>query len=271
MRSAALWLLSLSFFAASALADEREQDRQAQRDAAERLIMLLAETDRGEGARSTRLARLRTPEFAALIETVSDEQRLLGEARVPIDELPLAMGTCETSQRVMAAMLFFDDDAASNSKTEYTFDDPTAAALADRNTVLFQDELAQLQPFLFRCLARVIPTLTDFVERQGLESLTTQQRDGLKQVRGGVVMVYTGATPVLGTETLRDHYKRSVLSSIAETADVYASVSRPSDREKILADVRALRARAPAAHAADLDRIIAAFGSAECVGLCAIE
>jgi hypothetical protein len=276
MRPAATWWLSLSMsaaaaFAAPASAAVTEEAVQAQDAAATQLIALITEADQAEGEQSARLKRLRTPAFARLVETVSDEARLLDAGATPMAELGRAMETCNRVQNVTSAMMFFDDERQGNEKASRDYEDPSAAALVDRNTVVFQEELASLQSFLFRCMARVTPTINTFVMTLSPEEMTAERREGMKQVRSGVVMVYTGATPILGADSLGDRYKRAVLTAIAETAEAYAAVSRPVDRKQILDEVRALRKTAPNAYAADLDRIIAAFSTTDCTGLCAIE
>lgn len=268
-----MWLamaLALAL-AAPASAAVDEQALQAQQDASARLVALLTAADEAEGDRAGRLARLRTAEFASLIRVVSDEERLLGPEPVPVADLDQAFDTCGQVQSVMTAMMFFDADGLRKAIASGDNELPAVRAMLDRNTVEFQDELSVLQPFLFRCMAWLLPSVNEFAASLAPQDWTPERRDGLRMSRRGVVMLYTAPMPILAAESLRDGYKRSILDSLVEHADVYASASSLVDRKLVVAVLRTQRGRVPADYVAGIDRLIAAFSSTACSGLCAIE
>jgi hypothetical protein len=270
------WCLCVSTvaaFAAPAFAAVEEQALQAQQAAAARLIALVNEAGQAEGEQAARLKRLRTDEFVSLVEAVSDERRLIGSEPVPLAESGRMFEVCNRAQGVMNAMVFFESGKGgqSNEKAEMDYDDPASIALIQRNVIVFQGELSRLQPFLLRCMAWLLPTIDAFVTGVAPEDLTSGQREGVRQLRAGVVMMYAGAIPTLAAESLGDDYKRAMLAAIVESADVYAAASRLVDRKQINDDLRSQRGKVPAAYVAGIDRLIAAFSTTACTGLCVIE
>lgn len=268
-----MWLamaLTLAL-AAPASAAVDAQALQAQQDASARLVALLGAADQAEGDQAVRLARLRTAEFASLIRVVSDEERLLGSEPVPLADLGRAFDTCNQTQRVAATMLLFDDDRPGKDIAVTDYEDPAVLAVFDRNTVVFQEELSVLQPFLFRCMAWLLPSVSEVAASVAPQDWTAEGREGMRMIRRGVVMMYTAPIPVLAAETLGDGYKRAILDSLVEHADVYAAASRLVDRKQVVDDLRRQRGRVPADYVAGIDRLIAAFSSTACTGLCAIE
>lgn len=275
-RARFLWCLCVSMvaaFAAPASAAVEEQALQAQQTAAARLIALVNEADQAEGERVMRLKRLRTAEFASLVETVSDERRLIGSEPVPLAESGRMFEICNRAQGVMSAMVFFDgeEDSQGNVKANKDYEDPASNALIQRNMIVFQGELSRLQPFLLRCMAWLLPTIDAFVTSLAPQDLTPGQHEGVRQVRTGVVMMYSGTIPTLADESLGDGYKRAILAAIVESADVYAAASRLVDRKQIVDELSSQRGKVPAAYVVDIDRLIAAFSTTACTGLCTIE
>lgn len=266
-----LWLAMAPALVAPAAAAVDEQAFEAQQAASARLVALVRDADQADGDQAVRLARLRTAEFASLIQVVSDEERLLGSEPVPLADLGRAFDTCGAVQGVMAVMLFFDADRPGKPDPGRALRDPAVMALLDRNTITFQDELSMLQPFQFRCLAWLLPTLSDFVANQAPQEWTAVRREGLTKVRTGVVVMYTGAIPIVAADSLGHGYKRAVMDALVQHADVYVAVSSLADRTQIIAVLRTQRGKVPAAYVADIDRLIAAFSSTVCTGLCAIE
>lgn len=262
--------MALALVAPAAAAVD-EQALQAQQAASERLIALVSEADQAEGDRAGRLARLRTAEFASLVRVVSDKERLLGSEPVPLADLGRAFEICGRAQSVMTAMLFFDGDGPGNANAVSDYGNPAVIALFDRNTVEFQDELSTLQPFQFSCVAWLLPAMGEFAENLAPQDWTPARRDGLRKARTGMVILYSGAIPVLAAESLGDGYKRAILDSLVEHADVFAVASRLVDRQQIVDDLRTQRGKVPAAYVAGIDRLIAAFSTTACTGLCAIE
>lgn len=275
-RARFFWCLCVSMvaaFAAPASAAVEEQALQAQQAAAARLIALVNEAGQAEGEQAMRLKRLRTAEFASLVETVSDERRLIGSEPVPLAESGRMFEICSRAQGVMSAMVFFDgeEDSQGNVKANKDYEDPASNALIQRNMIAFQGELSRLQPFLLRCMAWLLPTIDAFVTSLAPQDLTPGQHEGVRQVRTGVVMMYSGTIPALAAESLGDGYKRAILAAIVESSDVYAAASRLVDRKQIVDELSSQRGKVPAAYVAGIDRLIAAFSTTACTGLCTIE
>ena len=215
--------------------------------------------------------QLKTPEVMSLVKTISDEERILGTGSYSLAELDTLMEICEIANKTVMSLALFD--LKSHLDPNGTPEQRQAAVnpLMTRNIVAFQDELKEVQPFLFRCLAKQIPPMTQFIASLKPEDFTDVRRQGLRGARSGLMKVYFGAIQA-GTESgIRDDYRIAVLTSLAETAAPFASIVEVPTRRKMQEAVLDAASKATGEQKLYLTRIATAFGDEKCDGLCAIH
>jgi hypothetical protein len=238
----------------------------AYKDAGARLGVLIASA---QDARDRQ--QLKTPEVMSLVRTISDEERILGTGAYSMAELDTLMEICEVANKAVVSLALFDLKSQLDPKGTPEQTQAAAIPLMTRNIVAFQDELKEIQPFLFRCLARQIPPMTQFIASLKPAEFTDIRRQGLRGARSGLMKVYFGAIRA-GTESgIRDDYRNAVLTSLAETADAFASIVEVPARRKMQEAMLEAAAKATGEQKLYLTRIATAFGGEQCDGLCAIH
>lgn len=140
-----------------------------------------------------------------------------------------------------------------------------------RNTVVFQDELKQLQAFLVRCMARTIQSLTEFALSLKHGELTDVRRPGIAQMGSFLWQVYSDALQMLADPKIRDDFETALLEALAETSAHHASAMPLSERKQMHASMAAAAARATGTIHVFLSRIAEALSANTCEGLCAIR
>jgi hypothetical protein len=148
---------------------------------------------------------------------------------------------------------------------------PEVVALANRNTIAFQEVLQQLQPFQLRCLAKEVEPLTAFVASLKPADLTDIRKQGLAQVRSGTMEVYTGGLLAANDTRLGAQYRASMLATLAETSGRFATILELPVRRQLRDSVRTAASQAPDAYKGYLVRIADSLSSETCDGLCAIH
>jgi hypothetical protein len=215
--------------------------------------------------------QLKTPEVMSLVSTLSDEERMLGTGAYPVAELDTLMEICNVANKTIVSLSFFDLNSQVDAKGTPEQTQAAIIPLMTRNVVEFQDELKEIQPFLFRCLAKQIPPLTEFIASLKPEEFTEVRRQGLLGARRGLMKVYVGAMQARVEAGLREDYRQAILEALAETAATFASIVEVPTRGKMQEAILDAASRATGQQQLYLRRIATAFGDTKCDGLCAIH
>jgi hypothetical protein len=255
-------LLLLLLSSVSAHAAPGPEDLAEFKRADERLAVLVAEAETAD-----KPALLKTAEVVELVAVLSDEARILGDAPVPVGEITSKFEICGATSRAITSLMVFDVRMPSATPGEMMLTEQSA-----RNLIFFQAELKELQPFLFRCLAKLMPALSEFATSLSPEQFDGTRREGLAQMRRGVLTSFSAAQMMtVDDKNIDESYRLAVLAVLSETASAYAAVSRPSDRKTIATQAEAAANTASEPYAGHLKAIARAFSVDACVGLCAIE
>lgn len=215
-----------------------------------------------------KMPRLEDEQVAELIAVLSDSSRFIANATYRTENLGDLMAMCDKANRLVMAYVLFDLKTHVDRKAAPTQIARQVNLLMARNTVAFQNELALLQPFSLRCLARTIPLLTDFVAALPPGEFTPTRRAGLQQARNGILETYYGLLYTANAPQLDDSYRTRIFEVLAETAAPYASTLPPRTRQGIVAQAQAVQQDVPAKLQPHLSTIIDAMSQPECTGLC---
>jgi hypothetical protein len=217
------------------------------------------------------ISQLKTPEVMGLVKTISDEKRILRPGSYTADELGSLMDVCGVANQASVSLALFNLKAhvgAMNSQEEMQ---AQTVALMNRNTVAFQEELGQLQPFLLRCLAKEIEPMTQFVASLKPADFTVVRRQGLAQARSGLLQIYTGAFQAANDTRYNDTYRTSLLAALSEISGRFATIMELSVRGHLRDSARSAASQASGAYKTHLVRIADSLNSETCDGLCAIH
>ena len=253
-------------------AEPTEETLAEYRQAGVRFSQLVADAEASDDIRTeSKVSVLRTAEFSALVEVLSDEGRLPAANPDSIADIEIPLEICGTSNKAVMALVLFDLKANASSMRDV---EPVMAleALMRRNTLAFQRELTRMQPFLLRCLASQMEGVGLFLESLPAEQLTDVRRGGVRKMRGGISMTYQGTLNLVHDPAIPDAYREVILATMAELAAAYADVIPLSERKFIVdATVRAASTNHPR-FSDYVTKIEQAFRSLPCSSfLCGIE
>jgi len=262
-------LVSLVFVAlwgSAAFCAPSPADLVAYKDAGARLMALIeAAQEKGE------ISRLKTPEVVALVRSVSEESKVLRTNSYAASELGTLLDICDVANRASVSLMLFGLKAHLSPGANEQQMQAQMVALMTSNTVAFQDELKELQPFLLRCLAKEVRPMSQFVASLKPAEFTDVRRQGLTQARSGMLQIYAGALQATTDARYSNEYRLALLAALAESSDSLASVIELPVRRQLHETARVAAAKAAAPYRRHLDRIAGSLSSEVCDGLCAIR
>jgi hypothetical protein len=264
MKCQKLW--GLLVLCAPAFADPSPADLAAHKAAAARVVGLI------EAAQSAgEASRLKTPEFMGLIRAVSDEGKVLRSGVYAASELNALLDTCDAANRVSVSLTLFGVKAriAPGSTPQQIQEE--VMALGTINTVVFQEQLKEVLPFLLRYLAKEVAPMTEFVASLKPAEFTDVRRQGLAQARAGLLQIYAGALQSATDARYGEAYRLTVLAVVAETSDAFAATLEMPVRRQLHERARAASVAAAEPYKRHLSRIVESLGSQRCDALCAVH
>jgi hypothetical protein len=183
----AIWSCTTALVSAATAAAPTNAELGAYKEAGKSLASLISSAETG-----AKLRDLRGPELARLVDAIADE-RILGSAPYRASELGTIMDICDVANKASMSLIMFHLKAHVDPKRTPPEIASAITPLVKNNSLEFQDELAKLQPFVFRCLAREVAPLTEFVHGLKPQELTDARRQGLAQARSGLLELFRGA------------------------------------------------------------------------------
>lgn len=261
-----LGMFVMMLWSSAAFCEPSLEDLAAHRVAGQRLILQIQTAQKKHDA-----SLLKTPETVRLIRVVSDAAHILRSGSYSPGDIQGLLETCYGA--IMASVLLVGGDvnAQQTPSPAPHLKQAETVALMDHNAVLYQDELQQLQPFMVRCMAKVIPPLTAFASSLEPAALTDVRRQGVVMIRSGLLQVYPGIVQMMGDPRYSDDFKTALLEALAETSEPFASVMQLSERKQMHDSIAAVAASATGTHQTQLSRIAQALSADTCEGLCAIR
>lgn len=218
------------------------------------------------------LPRLAQPQGAAVLTVLGDSARFLNGAPFTLADMEPLMEVCSSSNKIgMSYMLHGLKQAmAGINPQDIAAITQAVQATANRNILTFQDEVALIMPFTFRCLARQLPLMEEFITSLPPEQMTDVRRGGLRQVQNGVLTSYTGFFQALGEQGASEPNLRRLSGAMAETAPTFARALQLPQRRQLHDLAIASKARVPAALSDDLDAIAKAMADQRCGKMCGL-
>jgi hypothetical protein len=262
MRLAAVTLLCSS----TVLGAPNANDLAAYKDAGARLAALI---DMAQKRGS--IAQLRTAEVTRLVKIISDEGRILRADTYAVTEMGTLLDICDVANKASVSFVLFNLKAHIGPAANQQQIQTATIALANSNTLAFQDELKEIQPFLVRCLAKEVQPMTQFVSALKPAELTDVRRQGLAGARSGLLQIYSGALVAANDARYREDFRLALLAALAETSADFAPVLDLSVRRRMRDSMSAAASGAAERYKLHLTRIADSLSNEVCDGLCAIH
>lgn len=227
------------------------------------MALINAAQEKGE------ISQLKTPEVMSLVRSVSDEGKVLRTSTYTVGELGTLFDICDVANKASVSLMLFGRQA--HLSPEANQQQAQTVALMDSNTLAFQDELRELQPFLLRCTAKQIRPMSEFITSLKPADFTDVRRQGLTQMRSGLFQMYEGALQAATDTRYSDEYRLALLAAMAENSDSFALAIELPVRRQLHELTRVAAAKAAESYKHHLDRIARSLSSEACDGLCAIR
>lgn len=206
-------------------------------------------------AHPERMPRLAEPEAAEALRTLADSSSFL-PAQSGVD-LPTLSDACDRAQAAAVAYQTFG--ALQNGQL-------VASVVVD-NAAAYQDELALLQPFVARCIARQVPLAEAMLRQMDPRTVAQLRLGGLRRGQATILQLYASLATALPDARIRPATIDLLLDALAETAPVHvralAVAARAVPRELAGAQVRERGPKEP-----KWERIATAMANTRCEALC---
>jgi hypothetical protein len=214
------------------------------------------------------MPRITDKKVAELIATLSDSHHFLDTTTYHLKDLNVLLDMCGNANAAVMSYALFDLKNTLDPKSDQTTIQLQIAKGIERNTLIFQDELELLQPFMIRCVAKQVPLLNEFAASLRPEEFTENRHAGLQRFRNGVFAIYSSVLQTTNNSLLRESYREKVLQAVAENSALYSSTLKPEERRKILDLAKSSQAATPGFLQKYFDKITYAMAEVSCDGLC---
>lgn len=206
-------------------------------------------------AQPDRMPRLTQPEAAEALRTLADAATFL-PAQASVD-LPTLSDVCDRAQ---AAVVAYQTFGALQSGQ-------LVASVVVDNGVTYQDELALLQPFVARCIARQVPLAEATLRQLDPRTVAQLRLGGLRRGQAAILQLYASLATALPDVRIRPATIDALLDALAETAPVHVRALAVAART-MPRDLASAQGREGGARQAKWQRIAVAMGDTRCEALC---
>lgn len=207
-----------------------------------------------------RMPRLADVQGGMVLRTLGDAPRFVDAASFTPADLGALSDLCERDKAAIDAYTGF------GAIQQGAID----AGRVVRNILEFQDELAVLQPFLARCIARQVPLAEAMLAQMSERQAAQLKLGGLKRSRTALLQLYAGASSCLSDARFGAAYC-GLLEVLAELAPVHAR-ALPLAARANAARMLPPPAQIPAGAQRDaVQRIVDALGGDGCKALCRVD
>lgn len=214
---------------------------------------------------------LKRSDFRDLVQILADEERVLKSGSYSQAEFEPLSNICTSVNRASVSMLLIGLKAQNIQSLPQAEAQNRIQSLMMSNVKAFQDELAQLQPFLLRCMAKLIGPTTELLASLDADELNIHRRNGLAQMRQGLLGVYGMAIETACDESLGDAFKHAMLSALNDTSREFVTAIPLADRNRLRESLAKAIATGREIHRPQLIALEKIFQNDQCVGLCAVQ
>ncbi|RYF73484.1 MAG: hypothetical protein EOO29_26620 [Comamonadaceae bacterium] len=200
------------------------------------------------------MPRLADAQAAETLQTLGDVQQFLPQRMSA--QLPAVADACGRVRDAIVAYQSFEAMQGGQLLPQRLLD----------NGATFQEELAQLQPFLAHCIARQVPLAEATLERIDPRMRAQLRLGGLRRGQASVMQLYASLSTSLADARVERAHTKALLKALAETASVHVRALSLDDRRSLRETAGAQLRKAPSS--APWQRIRQAMADERCAALC---
>jgi len=203
------------------------------------------------------MPRLDDAQGAVVLRLLGDSARFVDDVRYRPEDLAALSQVCDRTRAAITAYTSF------NAVQQGVPD----AKVVVQNVVDYQEEIAVLQPFVARCIARQVLLGEAMLQKLGAAQTSQLRLGGLKRAQNSLLQLYAGVASCFADTRFGPAYC-ALLDTMSELARIHARAL------PLVSRAFALRLLPQPAQVADgprreaLQRIADALGDIRCTGLC---
>lgn len=207
-----------------------------------------------------RMPRLADLQGGLVLRTLGDAPRFIDAAQFTPADLGALSDLCDRTKAAITAYTTF-------GAVQPGAKDPIDAAAVVRNILEFQDELALLQPFLARCIARQVPLAEAMLQQMGERQAAQLKLGGFKRSQTSLLQLYAGVASCFSDARFGSAYC-GLLDLMAELAPVHARALPLASRAMAIRLLPPPQQVASGPQRQAVQRIVDVMGDPGCKGLC---
>ena len=204
-----------------------------------------------------RMPRIAEPEGAAVLRVLGDAPRFLDAVRYGPDDLAVLSDLCDRERTAIT------DYTGFRAQQQGQF----VASVVVANMLEFQEELAVLQPFLARCIARQVPVAEGLLRQLGERQAAQLRLGGLRRSQAVLLQLYAGVASCLSDARFGPSYC-GLLDVMAELAPVHARALPLASRAMVTRMLPAVEQVPAGPRRQAVQRIAEAMAIDRCTSLC---
>ena len=220
-------------------------------------------------AKQNRMPQLGNPAEAKVLATLSDSKRFIDTVKFELKDLGGVLSMCGQANGAMIEYLKFRMGSFDIHAIQGKVTAPLSDQLAmERNIKTYQDEVTPVISFSLRCMGDQVVLLAEFSGKLTPAEMNATRIAALAQVRGGVLQTFVGAANISTERDLKMVNRKMLIDTLAGVATRYAAVLELVQRKQVRDLFASILPGAELELAPQLQRIVEAMDSSECVGLC---
>lgn len=215
-----------------------------------------------------RLPRIEDSASLKVFNQLSNSQKAITSETYSVDDLGVLLNVCgKANQFNMTYMLHGMNSMVDNTESPQALEEKLLQLMSE-NSIKFQNELYVFFPFVIDCIAIQSPLILTFWESLPIDQQTQVRKDGIIQVRSGILNIYAGAFISLRDSEIELAFSEALLESVTQAAPNMASILSLDSRGVVLNMVSEYSIEAPEKYMDKLGSMSRDFGSKECNTIC---
>ncbi|WP_312318077.1 hypothetical protein [Stenotrophomonas sp.] len=257
LSAAALWSLTAS-----------AQDDLAARASAQEKATLEYKLILLEAAGSSTHEQLDSPQARALVGRIADEKQLLREVQYGLEDFHQLQAICTNASSTASSLMMLGVAPRVPEGVSQNEHWQSVARQVAQNMGHHESEMAQLLPFMLRCMTPMVGLAGQKIMALTPEEMTPIRHAGLKQARDGLTTTYAGSLQIIDESAELPALRGALISALVDSSPDFAMLLRVDQRAPIAARIRLSAGRLDQEQREALEKVAAAFDSTQCEALC---
>ncbi len=213
-------------------------------------------------------AKLDESHAQALVRRIADRKQLLDEVQYQPEDFVRLQGVCGNVSSTVKSLMM--SGVATPTPEGVPLDEhlKKAADQVNQNMVRHESEMAQLLPFMLRCITPQVTLAAKHFQTLRIVEITQIRLGGLQQARDGYTTMFAGSLKVIDDGDDTPELRSALISAMVDSAPALAKLLKVTQRAPMARSIRATAARLDKEQRTALEQVAAVFDDTRCEDLC---